>query len=207
MQVGGTLNIALSYWSACSSPTPLGGSSAFILSPRNGKAGAALWLTLQALLYAFGVCLCCGPDIFGEMRAAIIGLQLLLLVAVGVRLSQAHTASLCLCYCALGAFDLLCMLGALQWLNYNAPLWYLDAGQCNAYFDSVAPDDLNDVTPAPPELSRCSDTGFLQLLRVVGLLATLTTAIATTVALLSYTTEQPSKPRVKDSADSSDANA
>ena len=77
----------------------------------------------------------------------------------------------------------------------------LDAGQCNAYFDSVALDDLNDVTPAPPELSRCSDTGFLQLLRVVGPLATLTTAIATTVALVSYTSEQPREPPGKDSAD------
>ena len=199
--------IALSYWSARSSNTLAGGSSHFVLSPRNGRFGVGLWLVLHALLYAFGACLACGPDIFGETRAAIIGLQLLILVAVGVCTFQINSASLYLSYVLFGAFNLLCMLGALEWMNYNEPIWFIDHDHCNAYFDSVAPDEFNLVTPAPPEITRCDDTGFLQFLRVIGLLATLTTAITTTVALLCYTSDGRVERRGKDSADTSDASA
>jgi hypothetical protein len=139
------------------------------------------------LLYACGVCLICGPDIFGETRAAIIGLQLLVLVAVGASAVHVSTTTLYLSYVLFGGFNLLCMLGALEWLNYNEPIWFIDHDHCNAYFDSVAPDEFGLVMPAPSEITRCDDTGFLQFLRVIGLLATVTTALTTTIALLTYT--------------------
>ena len=100
----------------------------------------------------------CGPDM-PAARAAVIGLQLMLQSALGFYCIMGASYYGALLYTFVAIFNALCLMGSNYLFNFNIPIWLLDTNDCNLYFGHPG---LN--------LNRCKDGGYLEWLRVLGVL-------------------------------------
>jgi len=77
-------------------------------------------------------------------------------------------------------------MGSNLLFNYNEPIWTLKTSECNAYFSAV---QTGVVTTA--SYDRCSDSGFLEWLRVVGTVALSFELIVIVIAVMNYVNSLP----------------
>jgi hypothetical protein len=167
--VGGTFLILASLYIAHSTRKNTHGDNAahgghHAHSPFHSKI---FMIVCLIFLYCVGIFLTFGPDVApgiagasNNPRAAIIGLQLLLQVALGVYLLYHPTPIITDIYIIFGIFNLLALMGSNYLFNYNFAIWTLAEAPCNQYFGG------DDYT-------RCDNDGYLQFLRIMGHLATL----------------------------------
>jgi len=176
----------------------IGGSLIFIYTlyfsaAKTGYGGwrnHALWFISDIFLYMFGIFLIFGPDTLGNIagnggsieRAAIIGLQLTFQASMGIFAIYSSNAYASLVFGIFGVFNILCLMGSNLLFNYNEPIWVLNSGECNAYF---ATDTTNT------NFTRCSDTGYLEFLRIIGSLAIILEGYLIVVSMLAYATAVP----------------
>lgn len=158
--VGGTLLILVSFYISYSSRKNASGTLGDSLKHN------LVFTICSVFLYCVGVFLTFGPDTaqgIENPRAAIIGLQLLLQVAIGVYFMHHATPAITDAYIIFGIFNLLALFGSNWLFNYNLAIWTLDQNSCNVYFNGSALDTTK----------RCDDDGYLQFLRIMGHLASL----------------------------------
>jgi len=143
------------------------------------------WALVNVILYISAVNLACGPDLPTDStvagRAATIGMQLMIQVAIGIFAIHSLSLSAAGAYAMLTIFNILCLLGSNSLFNYNSPIWELDTTNCNLYFGSL-------------NIDRCSDNGFLMWLRVLGHFTILIEFVALFCAIQAYSIVAVAKP-------------
>jgi len=181
----------------------LGGLAIIVLAVKAGSEGSfshgaqsvssnKILLGLNSALLICGVFLIFGPGT--PYRTNILGFQLLVFVALAFFASLSKSKSMSSLLILFGLFTWLGLIGSLNFLNYNNAVWEIDSALCNVYFGTV-----ND--------ERCLDTGFLQVLRVLGSFAVLLLGVVLVTALAAINettlvdgkkTDERSDPLLKD---------
>jgi len=162
------------------------------------------WFCLNLFLAFAGLNLIFGPDASAASlatasfpRAAIIGLQLVVQSSLGIFAIYTNSGYAAISYAVFGAFNALCLMGSNLLFNYNQPIWVLNTLECNNYFCAGAC-DLTNTNPNSPTFcfgqcifDRCSDSGFLEWLRVVGTVAMVFEMVVVVISLMNYVNSVP----------------
>jgi len=159
------------------------------------------WFCLNLFLAFAGLNLIFGPDAGASTlilnssfpRAAIIGLQLVVQASLGIFAIYTNSGYAAISYAVFGAFNALCLMGSNLLFNYNQPIWVLNTAECNIYFcaDGCSTNAGNTVITCTCNFNRCSDTGFLEWLRVVGTVALVFELVVVVISLMNYVNALP----------------
>jgi len=78
------------------------------------------------------------------------------------------------------------LMGSNYLFNYNESIWTLNSLECNVYFCNVPSDNALNC-----DFDRCSDTGFLEWLRVVGTISLVFEFVVIVISLMNYINSVP----------------